>query len=137
MGCWWVTSRSGWLLELLTELIKYINIYHTVHFFSRTLLGQLGLVSLLCSPSLFRNILHIIFDMIPGLISRFVNVSENFLFLHLLADSQRMVLCTTNFESANFGRGLNCKYMFWEIRIYDLNSLLNSFLDLIMSFFFA
>ena len=77
------------------------------------------------------------FDMIPGLISRFVNVSGNFLFLHLLADSQRMVLCTTNFESANFGRGLNCKYMFWEIRIYDLNSLLNSFLDLIMSFFSA
>ena len=104
---------------------------------SRGPLGQLGLVSLLCNPSLFRNILHIIFDMIPGLISRFVNVSGNFLFLHLLADSQRMVLCTTNFESANFGRGLNCKYMFWEIRIYDLNSLLNSFLDLIMSFFFA
>ena len=41
MGCWWVTSRSGWLLELLTELIKrcdnqsvrgwftIINIYKT------------------------------------------------------------------------------------------------------------
>ena len=23
-GCWWVASRSGWLLELLTELINYI-----------------------------------------------------------------------------------------------------------------
>ena len=20
MGCWWISSRSGWLLELLTEL---------------------------------------------------------------------------------------------------------------------
>ena len=24
-GCWWVSSRSGWLLELLTELIKMIK----------------------------------------------------------------------------------------------------------------
>ena len=22
VGCWWITSRSGWLLELLTELTK-------------------------------------------------------------------------------------------------------------------
>ena len=26
MGCWWVSSRSGWLLELLTELIKSLQI---------------------------------------------------------------------------------------------------------------
>ena len=55
------------------------------------------------------------------LILKLVDVSENFLFLHLLADSQWMVLCTGNFESANFGRGLYCKYTLpAEIRIWDL-----------------
>ena len=64
----------------------------------------------------------------PKVIWKLVNVSGNFLFLHLLADSQWMVLCTTNFESANFGRELNCKYTLAEIRICDLQPVLQIFL---------
>ena len=33
VGCWWVTSRSGWLLELLTELINIDN-FQNNHFHS-------------------------------------------------------------------------------------------------------
>ena len=28
LGVGWISNRSGWLLELLTELIKYSNIFH-------------------------------------------------------------------------------------------------------------
>ena len=39
VGCWWVTSRSGWLLELLTELINRLHrlrvVYPKEHFFGK------------------------------------------------------------------------------------------------------
>ena len=30
MGVGWISNRSGWLLELLTELIKKSKIYHFI-----------------------------------------------------------------------------------------------------------